>query len=134
MLRNPMRVVVPSNIYSFLGLLQRIIKKHQEEGPSSPLSVLNMSCWDAIEEKRRKCFEIQQRAEALRREGEQLTAEKHKLQKELLGVVRAARNVLLGIHAHNPKNLGEWGFEVNHSPSRSAKKTTTPSGQTGAGA
>jgi len=134
MSKNPVRVVLPANIYAFLGLVQRVTKKHEEEGHASPLSILNIDSWNDVETKRKRCFEVQQRAEALRREVEQLTAEKNRLRKELLGTIRASRNILLSIHAQNPKKLGEWGFEVNHSSSRNIKKTPATPNETGEGA
>jgi len=122
MSKSSVRVILPTNIYAFLGLVQRLTKKHEEEGPASPLTVLNKVSWEEVENKRKQCFEVQQRAEALRLEMEQLTEEKNQLRKELLDIIRASRGILLSVNAQNPEILGEWGFEVSQSPSKSAKK------------
>jgi len=126
MSKGSVRVVLPVNTYAFLALVQRILKKHNEEGQDSPLAMLMKA---SVEEKRARCLEVQQRAEALRREVEQLMGEKNRLQKELLGTVRSARDILLGIYAQSPKDLGEWGFEVNDTPQKSAKKASAAAGE-----
>jgi len=115
------RVVFPKNVYAFLALVKRVIEKHRTEGGNSPLSIL-LEKWEAIEAKQERCVHVQQRAEALRREVEQLMEEKRQLMDELMKFMRAARDILLGIHSESPRNLGEWGFEVNNAVSKAAKK------------
>ncbi|MCL2178937.1 MAG: hypothetical protein FWC28_06440 [Proteobacteria bacterium] len=124
------RVVFPKNIYGFLSLMERVLRKHREEGASSPLLLLPIESWGEIESKRERCWNAQQRAEALRREIEQLMEGKKRMMGELTEVMRAIRDVLLGIHAQSPRSLGEWGFEVNSSTGRVTKKNATTHDET----
>jgi hypothetical protein len=111
------RVVIPSSAGELLSLASSVYKKHQELGATSPLSSMQSNKWETNGPTVATALGYQEQAEELKRQAEKLYKQRNLLLNPIKESVRASRDILLGIYRDNPKELGEWGYEVNSSVS-----------------
>lgn len=116
------RIPIPRNPSKFLSLAADIYESHLNKGDESPFKLLNKNNWAENGEKIAVCLALHERAEEMKRKMEEAYAERNLLLNDIIKTVRASRDLLLGINNDNPKQLLDWGFEVNDSPHRKKKK------------
>ena len=109
------RIVIPTSAKSLISLAESVYKKHQAVGAQSPLSSLVKNSWETNGPKIAEALLLHNQAEELKRQSENLNKQRDLLLAEVKESVKASRDVLLGIYRENPRELGEWGFEVNSS-------------------
>jgi hypothetical protein len=119
------RVIIPKNKDAAIKLAQAILNKHQTDGGSSPLAVLNIADMTA---KTTAADAQNQLAVKLYRDAETATENRdNALGRDYTtaGTVNyylvSARDLLLGIYKGNEQKLGDWGFAVDQSVSAAAK-------------
>ena len=121
MANNTVRITIPTNPADRLSLAEKIYKKHQADGESSPLKAITSHSWDKNGPRIATGLEFHKQAEVLKDQSD-LAYRKRDLEvTEVDESVKASRDVLLGIYRDNPKELLEWGFSVSDTP-RAAKK------------
>ena len=122
------RVSIPANVQEAIELAGMVRAKHQADGESSPLRALQDHNWTEVSAKLDACNQLHLKAKELRRQMELAYRERDALFNPISEVLRASRDVLMGVYRTQPKKLGDWGFKVSDSPSRvgsSHKKPTT---------
>ncbi|MFT5470967.1 MAG: hypothetical protein ACI8UO_006100 [Verrucomicrobiales bacterium] len=109
-----MKIKIPSNKEKIIELAQSIADQDAELGAGSPLASLNWGelLGDAGALKLAK--EHHQAAKKLEKDVEKEYEDRDKFVAGLLKLVRRSRDILKGVHAEEPKKLGDFGFEVNH--------------------
>lgn len=122
-----MRVNIPSNPQELLDLATKISTKNTADGPTSPLNSLKDYSWATETPKLVQAQAKHDEAEALRQKMETAYKERDLIMANVKGIIRASRDVLMGINSNNMKRLTEWGFSVESTPaaSRVRKPTTT---------
>jgi|APHig6443717497_1056834.scaffolds.fasta_scaffold26228_4 hypothetical protein len=120
------RVVIPASPSELIDLANKVYKKHQDLGAASPLSTLQSNKWETNGPNVATALGYQEQAEELKRQAENLYKQRDLLLAPIKESIRSSRDVLLGIYRENPRELGEWGFEVN---SGSASKQSTTEGK-----
>lgn len=123
MAKSKVRVVIPSSPVSLLALAGKVYQKSQELGATSPLSAMQSNNWETNGPNVATALGYQQQAEALKKQVEKLYEQRDLLLGPIKQSVRSSRDILLGIYSENPKELGEWGYEVNDS--QTATQTVT---------
>jgi hypothetical protein len=134
--KNKVRVVIPTNPEEIIRLGLKIMAKHEQDGDSSPLRVLEL-----VDPKRVLTFA----------EGENIKGKEHRQKSEhclqnrdnsvghrlplLIGTVRhfvtSARDVLLGRHKGEERALADWGFEVHFGSHQGPDKPDEPEEEKG---
>ena len=107
------RVVIPASPSELIDLANKVYKKHQDLGAASPLGSLQSNKWETNGPKIAEALLLHNQAEELKRQSENLNKQRDLLLVDVKESVKASRDVLLGIYRENPRELGEWGFEVN---------------------
>jgi len=118
------RIVISKSPEKLLALAKTILKKHEDDGASSPLNTLLDANWTENGPKVAEADDLNAQAKELEKKVEKLYQDRDALLASVELTVRASANLLNGIYKNSPKNLGEWGFEVNDTPAK--KKTDTP--------
>ena len=118
------RIVISKSPEKLLALAKKVLKKHEDDGASSPLSALKDANWTDNGPKVAEADDLNAQAKELEKKVEKLYQDRDALLTSVELTVRASANLLNGIYKNSPKNLGEWGFEVNDTPAK--KKTDTP--------
>jgi len=128
--KNITRIEIPKNPDMLIELVGKILEKHNQDGPNSTLNALDMpllqNIYTSVEAENIKAKQMQKNIETLiEKHNKELGI--HKSQTlDTKGTVRfltvAVRNTLLGLLKGNEQALGDYGYVVNHSPTR--KKTT----------
>jgi hypothetical protein len=116
-----MRVVIPRNPSELLDLAAKIYGKHLEDATKSPLGAMNDRSWTTEGPRVAVCQEKHTAAEEARKLSESLTKECNIVLPDIDAIVKASRDVLLGINRDNPKRLAEWGFTVIESAATKPK-------------
>lgn len=116
---NRVRIDLPQNAAEKIKLAQTIATKHAELGAASPLAGLQWSKFTpaitTADEAHKEAKQREAQAEA--------ATERRDTALELVDTfVRAARDVLSGVHAEEMRKLGDYGFSVNARGSSGAKK------------
>lgn len=111
---NKVKVKIPTNPTALLALLAAIQSKHLALGPSSPLNGLN---WSEITDDLAEASKQDNDSTEFYRKAEKATGERDKHLPDLTEAVRAARDILLGVHRANPDALGDFGFDVSDASS-----------------
>jgi hypothetical protein len=115
------RVIIPAKPADLLGLAARVYAKHVALDANSPLKALQTHIWEVNGPQVANALTLHQQAEEYKRNAEEAYAKRDLLSVEITESLKATRDLLLGIYRDNPKELGQWGFEVDDS-ARAAKK------------
>jgi len=123
------RINVPNSADPMIGLAKKIKDKHTADGAASPLGALNMADLAAktqtADDKNQLAAKLYRDAEAATQARDLALGLKSAAPGTVAQYVRSVRDVLAGIYKGNEKKLGDWGFEVDDSPTP-AKKPGTP--------
>lgn len=117
------RVVISKSPEKLLALAKLVYQKHTNDGATSPLNALQDHNWTDNGPKVAEAEDLQAQAKELEKKVEKLYQDRDALLAQVEKTVRASATLLNGIYKSSPKNLGEWGFEVNDTPT---KKTDSP--------
>ena len=115
------KIVIPTSASGLLKLAEDVYKKHQADADKSPLKAMQNHSWETNGPKIASALEIQAQAEKLKRQAEDLYKQRDLLIDQIDDSVKGSRDILMGIYRENPKELGNWGYEVNASVSKSKK-------------
>jgi len=119
------RIKIPENPGELLDLGNKINAKHQADGSASPLNVLQTNGWDTMGPVTQECLTSHQQAEEFSRKAEELYRKRDGMLKQVESAIKSSRDLLLGVYRDNPKSLGQWGFQVDDSPSTKKPKENT---------
>ena len=109
------RVNIPKNPAQKLDLASKIYAKHTSMAATSPLNALQSHTWTTNGPEVANAQSLHQQAEEAYRKRDLLLS-------EIDESIKSTRDLLLGIYRDNPKELGQWGFEVDDSVRAAAKK------------
>jgi len=112
---NEGRIAVSRNVEEVLSLADSVYKKHQADGPASPLLNLDGISWDAVGSSIPKALEFHKEAERMKSQMEKAYRERDLLMSAIDEAVKSSRNLLKALNRKNPKRLTDWGFEVTDS-------------------
>ena len=112
------RVVISKSPDKLLALAKRVLDKHTADGASSPLNSLRDFSWAEHATKVAAAEALHIQAKELERQVEQLYQNRDALLAPVEQTVRSSARLLNGIYKKSPKTLGEWGFEVNDTPTK----------------
>lgn len=114
-------------IPAVIELAQDIADKDAELGVASPLASLNLSELLGEEGALKMAKDHHQNAKRLEKEVEKEYEQRDKFVDLLQKLIRRSRDILKGVHADEPKKLGDFGFEVNHTadPAKSKQAAKT---------
>lgn len=126
------QVIIPRGPEKIIALAKLIIQKHYNDGGNSLLQSLN---WDLLNTRLYEAEQKTQEAQAVNREKEKATQQRNialgldkgqntKTVNTIRYIVRAVRDLLLGIYRGSEQTLGDWGFEVNMSAGKEEKPPT----------
>lgn len=115
------RVKIPTNAEELLDLASKVYNKHMMLVATSPLHALQSHTWEENGPKLVTATTFHQQAEDSRRQAEEFYRSRDLVLEEIEKSVKSSRNLLLSIYSENPKELGQWGFEVDDSA-----RTATP--------
>jgi hypothetical protein len=118
--KRPVRVIIPRNADKAFALANRVLRKHSEDGDASPLKVLQDHNWTDSAPLLERAEKLQDSVKQMERDLERKYKERDLALAPVMATLRASRDILLSVHASNPRRLGEWGYEVNDSPQRKA--------------
>ncbi|MEI7597445.1 MAG: hypothetical protein WCK02_16980 [Bacteroidota bacterium] len=119
------RVVISRNAEEALDLAAKIYKKHQLMANTSPLNAMQNHTWAVNGPQVANALSAHQQAEEYKRLAEETYRKRDLLMAEITESIKSSRDILLGVYRDNTKIMGEWGFEVNETPTKKAttKKT-----------
>ena len=112
------RVVISKSPEKLLALAKLVYQKHTNDGATSPLNALQDHNWTDNGPKVAEAEDLQAQAKELEKKVEKLYQDRDALLAQVEKTVRASATLLNGIYKSSPKNLGEWGFEVNDTPTK----------------
>lgn len=115
------RVVIPTDPSAVISLLKSIRTKHLEDAVHSPLNNLN---WPVISAALDRADDHDAAAEESRLKMEKEFRERDTDMPVVEQAVRSARDILLAVHANNPKKLGDWKLEVNDTVAKAKPSAT----------
>ena len=115
------RIVIPTSASGLLKLAEDVYKKHQADADKSPLKAMQNHSWETNGPKISEALQLHVQAEELRKQAENLNKKRDLLLNVVKESVKGSRDILMGIYRENPKELGNWGYEVNASVSKSKK-------------
>ena len=116
------RVNIPKNPAQKLDLASKIYAKHSSMSDTSPLNALQSHTWTANGPEVANAQTLHQQAEDYNRQAEEAYRKRDLLLSEIDESIKSTRDLLLGIYRDNPKELGQWGFEVDDTARAAAKK------------
>jgi hypothetical protein len=96
-----------------LHLAESVATKHTALGDASPLKGLE---WAENAPIITEAVKFHKDAAQLHRDAEKATQSRDNLIGDVGEFVRQCRDVLRGVHRSNPRTLGDYGFEVNDTP------------------
>lgn len=119
--KNAVQVIIPRNAEKIITLAKLIMQKHYNDGGNSVLQSLNL---DIVNTRLYEAEQKLQEAQAANREKEKATqlrnialgldkGQNTKTGNTIKYIVRAVRDLLLGVYRGSEQMLGDWGFEVN---------------------
>ena len=82
---------------------------------------MQTNTWETNGPKISEALQLHVQAEELRKQAENLNKKRDLLLNVVKESVKGSRDILMGIYRENPKELGNWGYEVNASVSKSKK-------------
>ncbi len=122
MATSKMRVKIPSNPVDLLKLATDISTKNTDDGATSPLNAMKDFSWAIETPKLVQAQAKHDEAEEFRKKMETAYKERDLIMTNVKGIIRASRDVLMGINSSNMKRLTEWGFSVESTPAASRTK------------
>ena len=114
------RVEIPKNPKEMLDLASKVYAKHNIDGPSSKLSILD---WNIVGPTIVLSLEKHNLAEDLNRQRDKAYEERDILMQKIEATLKSSRDVLSGVYIAEMKKLGEWGFNVYSSAAHAKVKT-----------
>jgi len=111
-----MRVLLSLNHIEILKLANQILKKHNEDGPNSPLKALKDHSWEEEGEKINPCLSKHLEAEDYRKKMEEAYKERDRLLNPLTEIVKESRDKLVELYRSDLKQLEQWGFTIEDKP------------------
>jgi len=118
------RVIIPKTAEKMLAIAKLVFAKHTADGATSPLNALQDFNWTNNGPKVAEADALHAEAKELSKKLEKLYQDRDALLAPVEQAVRSSAKLLSGIYKSNPKNLGEWGFEVNDTISKKTDKPT----------
>ena len=115
------RVVLSTNPKDNLDAAQSIYNKHLALGAASPLNILQDVDWAATGVKIAPTINENTQAEFHKCESEKHYANRDKQMPEIVKAVKLSVNFLKASFGDNPKQLTEWGINVDDSPKVKSK-------------
>jgi len=112
------RVVIPKTADKMIALAKLVYGKHTADGAASPLNTLQDYNWTDNGSKVAEADDLNAQAKELEKKVEKLYQDRDALLASVEQTVRSSAKLLSGIYKSSPKNLGEWGFEVNDTPQK----------------
>ena len=116
------RIPISHNPKKMLSMAADVYKKHEEEGTSSPLLILDGTDWKVIGPTIEQALALHKEAEMHKRRMETAYRERDLLTSPISKGLKASRNLLKAINKENPKRLANWGFEVDDSVKKAKVK------------
>ena len=116
------RIPISHNPKKMLTMAADVYKKHEEEGTSSPLLILDGTDWKVIGPTIEQALALHNEAEIHKRRMETAYRERDLLITPISKGLKASRNLLKAINKENPKRLADWGFEVDDSVKKAKVK------------
>jgi len=117
---NRVRVDLPNGAEDRINLAKMIAAKHTELGTASPLGQLK---WDKVTPAIAAAETAHRESKRLQAQAEAATQTRDAALETVLQFLRSSRDVLSGVHADEMRKLGDYGFTVSASVSRSTKET-----------
>ena len=115
MARKTVKVKIPNNPDDLMLLLGKILAKHQADGANSPLKGLEMQLFEtllniagAANSEMQRLYDLA-KIETGKRDNALGTMQTNQT---LLYITGQIRDLLLVIYKTNPRELGQWGFDV----------------------
>lgn len=121
-------VVIPANAEEKLALAELVFAKHLAEGDQSPLNGMKTHKWETSGPSIAEGLLQHKKAEELKKQMDKAYADRDSILNEITITLKASRDILSGVFNQNPRDLGEWGFEVHephHKPTTSNGTATT---------
>lgn len=116
---------MPGNPTDELKLMATVYQKHQELGAASPLQYIEELDWAGEGPKIAPTQALQQQIEELEKQLESLYRQRDLTLGPLRKLLKASRDIIMGIFRVNPKKAGEvWGLTVDDTPR--VKKADAP--------
>lgn len=109
------RVIIPRNAAQRLELASLIYVKHLDLANSSPLNSLQSNGWSTNGPEIASAQALHHQAEEFKRQMELAYRQRDLLLGKIDESIKSSRDLLLGVYRTNPKELGQWGFEVDDS-------------------
>lgn len=106
------RIPISHNPKKMLTMAADVYKKHEEEGASSPLLILDGTDWKVIGPTIEQALALHKEAELHKGRMETAYRERDLLITPISKGLKASRNLLKAINKDNPRRLANWGFEV----------------------
>jgi len=120
------RIPISHNPKKMLTMAADVYKKHEEEGTSSPLLILDGTDWKVIGPTIEQALALHKEAELHKGRMETAYRERDLLITPISKGLKASRNLLKAINKDNPRRLANWGFEVIDSVKKAkVKKSET---------
>jgi hypothetical protein len=110
------RVVFPSSLEEKLKLGEKILEKHRADGDASPLNSLSDIKWSDVGPTIAPTLAIHRNAVELSTAAEKLYRQRDQAMIPIEGLIRSSAAVLKGIYSKNPKQMGDWGLQIDDSP------------------
>lgn len=124
-----MRVPIPSNPQDLLNLATDISTKNTADGATSPLNSMKDYSWAVEAPKLVQAQAKHDEAEEYKKKMETAYKERDLIMTNVKGIIRASRDILMGINSNNMKRLTEWGFSVESTPASSRAKKSAAAKQ-----
>lgn len=121
------RIDLPTKVDDMINLAKAIAGKHAELGAASPLGGLK---WDKITPALTTAENAHREAKRLQAQAESATETRDVALETLTQFLRASRDVLSGVHVDEMRKLGDYGFTVSASASRTAKDAAVATAKT----
>lgn len=116
------RVDIPKSPVDKLELASRVYAKHLAEGEKSLLKGLQSHTWEVNGPKVVETQELHRQAEEYQRLANMAYRQRDLNLEEIDESLKSSRDLLLGVYRDNPKDLGQWGFDVSDAVKAPAKK------------
>ena len=116
------RVYLPTNPKGKLDLAAKVYAKHTQLGATSPLNTMQNHTWTSNGPEVANALTLHDQAESLKRQADEAYKKRDLLLAEIDESLKSSRDLLLSITRDNPKELGQWGFDVFDSPKAAPKK------------
>ena len=118
------RTNVPKNPTDLINLAVKVLQKHNELGPNSPLNAMASHNWNENGAKVAEAAAFDKLAQELKAQSEEAINKRNVLLPDIENSVKGSRDVLEGVYRETPRTLAQFGFDITESVRATAKKTT----------